>query len=307
MVVSNFSKKSSYASIFVDILKKAGITIKMKPFISVIIPSYNRAAVLERAIYSVLRQSYTDFELIVVDDGSTDNTKTLVHDIMKSHKQVYYYHTDNLGVSAARNHGARQASGQWLAFLDSDDEWFSNKLESQMEVLNQNPSATLIHTEEVWHRNGQQIDVPLKYKKQQGDLFEKATQHCVIGPSTVLLNTDTFHELGGFDESFELCEDYELWLRWTAEHPVYLCKEPMIIKYDGAEDQLSKKGQLDYWRIKALVKFLKTKSTASKYKLLAKTELKKKYKVYALGCVKHNNTVRLKEIDKLMSNITVSF
>ncbi|MCH2534761.1 MAG: glycosyltransferase family 2 protein [Bdellovibrionales bacterium] len=306
MVVSNFSKKSSYASIFVDILKKTGINSEMKPYISVIIPSFNRAAVLERAIYSVLRQSYTDFELIVVDDGSTDHTKQLVKDIFKDFINVYYYHTDNLGVSAARNYGASQATGEWLAFLDSDDEWFTNKLENQVEVLRQNPAATLIHTEEVWHRNGHQVDVPLKYKKQKGDLFEKATQHCVIGPSTVMLRADIFNALGGFDESFKLCEDYELWLRWTAEHPIHLCEEPMIIKYDGADNQLSKQGQLDYWRIKALIKFIKTKETASKYKLLAKTELKKKYKVYALGCVKHNNATRLKEIDNLMSRMAVN-
>lgn len=278
----------------------------MNPFISVIIPSFNRAPVLERAIYSVLRQSFTDFELIIVDDGSTDNTEELVKEIFKNYQQVYYFKTDNQGVSAARNFGAKKAQGQWLAFLDSDDEWFINKLEAQIEVLKQNPTATLIHTEEVWHRKGQELDVPLKYRKQKGDLFERATQHCVIGPSTVLLRADIFNQLDGFDENFELCEDYDLWLRWTAEHPVYLCEQPLIIKYDGAENQLSKKGQLDYWRIKALVKFIKTKDTVSKYKLIAKSELKKKYKVYALGCVKHNNVTRLKELDSLMSKVSLS-
>lgn len=278
----------------------------MKPFISVIIPSFNRKAVLERAIYSVLRQSFTDFELIVVDDGSTDGTEDLVKSILQHHNQVHYYKINNLGVSAARNYGAQMACGQWLAFLDSDDEWFLNKLELQVQNLEAHPTATLIHTEEIWHRSGQQVDVPQKYKKQKGDLFEKATQLCVIGPSTVILKAEIFHKLSGFDESFELCEDYDLWLRWTAEHPIFLCEEPLIIKYDGAENQLSKKGQLNYWRIKALVKFLKTKNAPSKHKLIAKSELKKKYKVYALGCVKHNNSTRLKEIDQLLSAVSLS-
>jgi len=123
--------------------------------VSVIIPSYNRAVYLERALHSVLGQTCPADEIIVVDDGSTDNTRKIITGLCQS---IQYCYQDNKGVSAARNKGIQQANGQWLAFLDSDDEWLPAKLEKQLAVARQHPSNHIIHTDEIWIRNGKRVN-----------------------------------------------------------------------------------------------------------------------------------------------------
>ena len=115
----------------------------MKRKVSVIIPTYNREGILGRSIESVLNQTYTEFELIIVDDGSTDNTRQLVENIHDD-RISYYYVKNNSGAAAARNYGIERAEGEYIAFQDSDDYWHSDKLEKQMKVMESNPDIGFV-------------------------------------------------------------------------------------------------------------------------------------------------------------------
>ncbi|MBT6957817.1 MAG: glycosyltransferase family 2 protein, partial [Opitutae bacterium] len=130
------------------------------PKVSVIIPTFNRLGYLPRSLGSVLAQSYDDYELIVVDDGSTDQT---VDAIQQDYPSVNLIEQENKGVSAARNAGIRAASGEWIALLDSDDEWLPGKLNSQMNALESHPEYRLCHTEEIWIRDGVRVNPTNKY------------------------------------------------------------------------------------------------------------------------------------------------
>ena len=133
------------------------------PFVSVIIPTYNRAWSLKKAIDSVLEQDYKNFELIVVDDGSTDDTEALVTEYAKS---VKFVQQPNLGVSAARNKGIQISSGSLISFLDSDDYWEPKKMSTPVEFFNANPDALIFQTEETWISNGKTVNPKKKKKKQ---------------------------------------------------------------------------------------------------------------------------------------------
>ncbi|MCP4992198.1 MAG: glycosyltransferase family 2 protein, partial [Gammaproteobacteria bacterium] len=216
--------------------------------ISVIVPTYNRSQVLGRAIQSVLDQTFPAHEIIVVDDGSTDNTKQLVRDLFP---QCRYIEQPNRGVSAARNTGIESATGNWLAFLDSDDEWLPGKLRAQIALLEKNPEVKICHTEEIWIRNGKQVNQMKKHAKSGGHIFQNCLPLCVISPSSVIIHREIFHEIGAFDEELPACEDYDLWLRICASHPVAFVEQPQINKYGGHEDQLSQKHWgMDRFRIK---------------------------------------------------------
>lgn len=223
--------------------------------VSVIIPVYNRSQVVGRAIESVLSQSYKNFELIIVDDASSDETVEVLRKFENKYPQIKLILKEkNEGVSAARNTAARLAIGEWLAFLDSDDEWLPKKLETQLQLYARE-ERPLIHTEEIWIRNGVRVNQRAIHKKGGGDQFFRSLELCCISPSAAMIKKDLFWQLGGFDEYFEVCEDYDLWLRLTAKHLVSYIATAQIVKYGGHEDQLSRKYHgMDYFRLKALVK-----------------------------------------------------
>lgn len=222
--------------------------------ISVIIPTYNRAHHLERAISSVLNQTARADEVIIVDDGSSDSTRTL---IQQRFPECIYLYQANQGVSSARNLGIRHAKGEWLAFLDSDDEWLPTKLASQIETLKRSPNLPLCHTEEIWVRNGIRVNAMRKHAKSGGRIFQRCLPLCVISPSAAMLHQRIFTEVGLFDESLPACEDYDLWLRICARHPVAFVESPQIVKYGGHEDQLSHQHWgMDRFRILALEKII---------------------------------------------------
>lgn len=218
--------------------------------ISVIIPTHNRAHLLARAIQSVLDQTLPAQEIILVDDGSSDNTQELM---AKQFPQCLYIRQPNLGVSAARNRGIEAAGGDWLAFLDSDDEWLPTKLEAQRDLLRQQPDLRICHTEEIWIRNGRRVNQMNKHAKGDGHIFQMCLPLCVISPSSALIHRSLFQEVGIFDERLPACEDYDLWLRICATHPVAFVERPQIKKYGGHADQLSRRHWgMDRFRIKAL-------------------------------------------------------
>ncbi len=273
--------------------------------ISVIIPSYNRAHTLKRALDSVLAQTRPADEIIVIDDGSTDNTEQL---IKQHYPQTIYIKQTNQGVSAARNRAIEIATGKWLALLDSDDEWLPKKLETQLALLNQQPDYLcppsgykLIHSDEIWIRNGVRVNQMKKHAKSGGWIFENCLPLCAISPSAAMIHKDLFTELGLFDEELPACEDYDLWLRITARYPVLYCEEPLILKYGGHEDQLSQQHWgMDRFRIRALVKCLNDESLEHDNRAAAQTILNKKLNIVLKGARKHNNPSLINELENLL-------
>ncbi len=228
------------------------MTPKSQPDISVIIPAFNRAHTLPKALDSVLSQTLKPREIIVVDDGSTDETNA----VLANYPGLCIISQDNRGVSAARNMGIKKAGGEWLAFLDSDDEWLKEKLEKQWDAICIDDKL-ICHTEEIWIRNGQRVNPMKKHKKFGGIIYERCLPLCVISPSSVMIHRSVFEDVGVFDESLEVCEDYDLWLRICAKYSVLFIDEPLIVKYGGHEDQLSRKHWgMDRFRVKALEKMM---------------------------------------------------
>ena len=228
------------------------MTPKSQPDISVIIPAFNRAHTLPKALDSVLSQTLKPREIIVVDDGSTDETNA----VLANYPGLCIISQDNRGVSAARNVGIEKAGGDWIAFLDSDDEWLSDKLEKQWDAIC-NDDKLICHTDEIWIRNGKRVNPMKKHQKFGGWIYERCLPLCVISPSSVMIHRSVFEDVGVFDESLEVCEDYDLWLRICAKYSILFIDEPLIVKYGGHKDQLSRKHWgMDRFRVKALEKMM---------------------------------------------------
>jgi len=256
---------------------------KENPLVSVIIPTYNRGWILKEAIDSVLAQDFTDFELIVVDDGSNDNT----HDILNFYKEdILVLQQENKGVSSARNRGIVSASGKFIAFLDSDDLWLPKKLSMQLDFFNANPDALICQTEEKWLRNGIRVNPKKRHKKLSGDIFEPSLYLCLVSPSAVMIKRSLFKKTGMFDESLPACEDYDIWLRISSRDPVYLIDTPLIIKRGGHDDQLSRSSGLDRYRIQSLKKIIESHLLTDEQSMAEVKVLKKKCTIYANGCLK---------------------
>ncbi|WDP86995.1 MAG: glycosyltransferase [Desulfobacter sp.] len=251
--------------------------------VSVIIPTFNRAHVLKRAVDSVLAQDYPSIELIVVDDGSTDNTRALL-DGYKD--QIRVIIQPNMGVSGARNTGIRESSGAFIALLDSDDEWTRDKLMVQMDFFRAHPHAMICQTEEIWIRNGKRVNPRVKHKKPSGFIFEHSLKLCLVSPSAVMMRRTLFDLKGMFNEDFPVCEDYDLWLRISRDIPVYLVDTPCTVKYGGHDDQLSASHSQDKYRIKAILNLIREKTLTCDQKTAAIDVLVKKSRVYGNGCIK---------------------
>jgi len=259
--------------------------ITTNPLVSVIIPTYNRGWIIKEAVDSVLSQNFVNFELIVVDDGSTDNTR----DILDAYKNdIKVLRCNNQGVSAARNRGIALASGKFIAFLDSDDLWMPNKLSMQVDFFNANKEALICQTEEIWIRNNVRVNPKKRHKKLSGMIFEPSLCLCMVSPSAVMIKRELFEAVGLFDESLPACEDYDLWLRISSGYPVYLIDTPLIIKRGGHDDQLSQAPGLDKYRIQAIKKIIESNMLSTKQYRLAVKTLKEKCYIYANGCLKRN-------------------
>ena len=186
--------------------------------VSVVIPTFNRRTLLKRAINSVIKQTIEPREIIVIDNGSTDQTYQMVSSLFPD---INYFTEKKRGVSAARNKGIIESKSKWIAFLDSDDAWEPKKLEKQLEfsLLNQN-KYRLIHTDEIWYRNNKFLNQLNKHKKSGGDIFKNSLKLCCISPSSAFVNKQVFHDYGLFDENLEVCEDYDRWIRISEKEEV---------------------------------------------------------------------------------------
>ena len=255
-------------------------------FISVVIPTFNRRDYLARAIESVMSQSFSAMECIVVDDGSTDGTAQWLHD---TYPEVICVTQSQQGVSAARNHGIRLAKGDWIAFLDSDDAWYPDKLASQVNALSASPSSMLCHTNEHWYRHGKRVNPMKKHTKLGGSIFQACLDLCLISPSSVLINKDFLRNIGGFNEQMPACEDYDLWLRITAQHSVLYLEQPLTIKYGGHADQLSQAHWgMDRFRIQSLIRVIKSGQLNASDKAAACRVLRRKTTIFLNGAIKRN-------------------
>ena len=277
------------------------MTVKSKkPEVSVILPTYNRGWVLREAIDSVLAQDFKDFELIVVDDGSTDNTGP----ILDSYNQdLIVLRQSNRGVSAARNRGIAAAEGRLIAFLDSDDLWLPRKLSSQVDFFNSNPTAVINQTEEIWIRNGVRVNPKTRHHKFSGMIFERSLALCLVSPSAVMIKKNLFSKVGVFDESLPACEDYDLWLRISCQYPVHLIDTPLIMKRGGHADQLSKAPGLDKFRIQALKKIIESgQLEPDSYRAAVRT-LQEKCAIFAAGCRKRGKDAEARYYEDLARRV----
>ncbi len=269
------------------------------PKVSIIIPTFNRLPMLKEAVDSVLAQDFEDFELIIVDDGSTDGTADKM--IKYGGRVKLLRHNDNRGVSAARNSGITHAKGKYIGFLDSDDLWVKGKLEIQVSFLDENPHYPLCYTDEIWIRKGKRVNPMLKHTKYSGWIFEKCLPLCTISPSSVMMRKTLFSRVGLFDEALPVCEDYDFWLRVSTRFPVFFINKKMIIKRGGHADQLSNRSWgNDRYRVIALEKLLSEPAVGPEERELILNEMKKKCQILSQGFLKRGNELEARRYAEIM-------
>ncbi len=260
--------------------------------ITVIIPVYNRAQLLKRAVESVFAQTCPPERLIVVDDGSVDDPEDSLRDFTGDDR-LRIISQENQGVSAARNKGIAVSETDWLAFLDSDDWWLPDKLDKQISWHNVNPDYLISQTDEIWIRNGRQVHPRKYHQKRQGDIFGVSLERCLISPSAVLINRHLIDEVGLFDPTLPVCEDYDLWLRITARYPVGLVPEKLIVKTGGHDDQLSRKyWGMDRFRVTAIKKLLDSGVLTDTQREAAVDIMNKKAAIFRNGAEKRREEKR---------------
>lgn len=254
--------------------------------VSVIIPTYNRVDSARNAVQSVLAQTRAPEQIVLVDDGSSDDSAERMRaefpgiDVMRQ---------ENRGVSAARNLGIRHAHGEWIAFLDDDDSWLPDKLERQLQALRDAPHHRVAHSEEIWVRDGVRVNAMNKHAKHGGHIYHQCLPLCVISPSAVIIHREVFERVGVFDESLPACEDYDLWLRICAIYPVLFLETPLIVKNGGHADQLSRKyWGMDRFRIRALCKMLDGDILSAEHRQATLNMALKKIDIYMNGASKRD-------------------
>ena len=206
--------------------------------VSVILPAYNSQMSINKAIDSILKQSYKDIEIIIVDDGSTDSTRNIVQEYST---QIHYFYQGNAGVCAARNKGVELANGQWIAFIDHDDEWHCEKISRQIKIVKDNSSLRWCATNYYYDDGHQRVAACnpnravrfMKGKDFVSDFFIALGKNIIrIMPTTVLISKEAYHEVGGFQDGLKRCEDTDLWCRMGMKYQEmgYL-PEPLATRY----------------------------------------------------------------------------
>lgn len=198
------------------------------PTISVIIPAYNAEKTIKQTIESVLNQTFSDFELTIVNDGSTDSTLDIVNSIKDSRIQVFSH--PNSGPNRTRNRGISQASGEYISFLDADDLWTSDKLEAQLKALQANPEAAVAYSWTNWIDEDGQYLHQGSYSRATGDVYLQLLLLDFIGSgSNPLICSQALAEVGGFDESLVAGQDWDMWLRLAARYQFVVVPSPKVL------------------------------------------------------------------------------
>ncbi len=267
--------------------------------ISVVLTTHNRMNLLPRALRSIIAQSHQPDQVIIVDDGSTDQTRAMV---AQDYPGFDYSFQANQGISKARNTGILKARSEWIAFLDDDDEWLPDKLKKQLEYIADHAEAKLVHVDELWIRNGKPVRQMKKHRKRGGMIFQYCLPLCCISPSAAVVHRSVFEHVGMFDESLPACEDYDMWLRIAARYPIAFIDEALIKKYGGHVDQLSRKHWgMDRFRIFALDKILNDVRLAPDDYHAAVAMLMDKIRIYLNGAKKHHNSEHVRHFQALLN------
>ena len=209
------------------------------PAVSVIIPTYNRSDLVGRSVRSVLDQSYQDFEVIIVDDGSNDNTEEVIEKFQKQDARIKYIrHATNKGSAAARNTGIKTATGNYIAFQDSDDTWEPVKLEKQIQVFQNAPAEVGVVYTDMWRVNsGKRKYIPSPViRPEDGLVYRHALKRVMgIGIGTAMIKRECFNQAGMFDERLHRFIDLELFIRLSKYYCFQHIKEPLINYYDAGK------------------------------------------------------------------------
>lgn len=259
------------------------------PGVTVVIPARNRRAMVAQAVDSVLAQTWRDFELVIVDDGSEDGTFEHLSEIARERNTdreglVRIQRIAHRGPAAARNRGVALARAPMVAFLDSDDLWTPRKLERHLAYARAHPEFPLSQTGELWLRDGRRVNPARRHLKRAGDIFVESLRTCLVSPSAAMLPVKLFAEIGGFDEDMGAAEDYDLWLRILVRHQAGLLDEPLTIRRAGHPGQLSATiPALDRFRILALAKLLLAAPLDAQRRAAAASVLAEKCRIYAKG------------------------
>ena len=260
------------------------MTVPREGGVSVVIPTYNRESVLPRSLDSVFAQTHPATEVIIVDDGSTDGTAEWVR---SRYPEVQLLVQENRGVSSARNRGIEASTQEWIALLDSDDEWTETKLERQLAELAAHPDILVCHTDEIWIRHHRRVNPKRQHAKYGGWIFQYCLPLCAMSPSSVLIHRSVLDDVGLFDEEMPACEDYDLWLRICSRYPVVYLHEQLVVKYGGHPDQLSRRvWGLDRFRVRALEKILETGTLGESDREAALNTLLDKIDIFIAGAEK---------------------
>lgn len=274
------------------------------PTVTAIIPTFNRLQSLPAAIDSVLAQTYPALDLVVVDDGSTDGTSDWVR---AQHPQITLITQSNHGVSHARNRAIEQASGEWIALLDSDDRWYADKIARQIDALSQTPGFRLCHCDEHWIRQGRRVNPKAKHRKYGGEIFMHCLPLCAISPSATLIHQSLIDEVGLFDESLPACEDYDLWLRICAREPVLFVDEALLEKTGGHDDQLSQRyPAMDRFRLHALAKLLRGTDLDADQRHAAQAMFETKFAIFSNGALKRGQDEAVHEMRRQYADLITS-
>lgn len=262
--------------------------------VSILIPTKNRPLLTVEAVQSILDQTYQHWELFVIDDYSSKENFKKLKKILPMDQRVHLIQNKAMpGPSSVRNQIIELGKGEFYGFLDSDDLWKPNKLNLQVSLLIAS-NKKWCHTNETWYRGNQQVKQRKEHRKQGGLFWKRSLSRCLISPSSVLFKKDFFQQLNGFNASFPLAEDYELWLRALERQPIAFIKEPSTVKRAGNWSQLSSSIEIDKWRILALHRALRrlrnsnSKQNQVRIKALI-SECKKKSSILVKGALKHQN------------------
>ncbi|MFI5352841.1 MAG: glycosyltransferase family 2 protein [Candidatus Binatales bacterium] len=264
----------------------------MTPEVSVIIPTWNRRAMVRESIASVLEQTGARFELIVIDDGSTDGTLDDLKRLAAGAREnpIIIESIAHRGPAAARNRGVDLARAPLIAFLDSDDRWRAGKLERQLAFMREHPACAISQTQELWIRDGRRVNPGRRHLKRGGDICIDSLRVCLISPSAAMMRTELFRSKGGFDESMAACEDYDLWLRILVDHEAGLLDEEALVERRGGHpDQLSATTPaLDRFRILALAKLLAHEQLSDARRDAVSAVLAEKCRIHAKGLARRS-------------------
>ena len=210
--------------------------------ISVVIPAYNSGQFIEETLESVYAQTYLPHEVIVIDDGSIDDTQEKVLKFKDRSPKIIYIYQENKGQSTARNLGLRMATTDWVAFLDHDDIWHKNKLECQMNYIKNNPETVVLFSNTLFSCNGEllQNDYPINVSGIVENMFEYLLRGYIILPSTTVANKTKLLNYGGFYDTLHLAGDYYLWLRLALSNEVFAFQKEVLAIRQIHDSNLSK-------------------------------------------------------------------